>query len=292
MRILFFLLLSLSLAITPCVAATIDAASSHRKPAPEQLIPAFRPIVTTYDVYVGGVHLLTADILFQEQGRKYRAHLAGHTYGMWHRLLPWDTDLRAEGAIRKDHFVPAEFSTHDVFGKKIKVTKLHFTRDGDVKTEFEPPNHDVDREAVTAEQRRGSLDPVTALLQMVAYLAVEKNCNVTVPIFDGKRRFDITAKDAGTEDIDEEDYGVFKGTARKCTAAFKSIAGEWKEQEKDKFWKKNDKENGREPFRIWLGSVSPDLPELPVRLDSGSVWGIIVMHLTKWRYANSSDFKS
>jgi Protein of unknown function (DUF3108) len=282
----------LLLIFTMVTAGTAVQAKPLHASSPKQLIPVFQPIIATYDVYVGGIHLLTADILFQEQGGKYRSHVEGHTYGIWHRMLPWDTDLKSQGVIRVDHFVPAEFETHDVYGKKVKITKLHFEKDGDIKAEYDPPNHDQNRGEVTIEQKRGALDPITALLQMLAYLAVEKNCNVTVPVFDGKRRFDITAKDLGTEEIDEEDYGVFKGTARTCTATFTSIAGEWKEQERDKFWKKNDKENGRDPFRIWLGAVSADLPELPVRLDTGSVWGIIVMHMTKWRYATPAELKS
>ena len=272
-------------------AAVFPAARAVASPG--QQIPVFRPIMSTYDVYVGGIHFLTADILFQEQGGKYRSRVEGHTYGVWHKLLPWDTALQAHGAIHRDHFVPTEFETHNVFGKKVKVTKLYFEKNGDIKAEFQPPSTDVGRDQVSLDQKRGALDPVTALLQMLAYLAVEKNCNVTVPIYDGKRRFDITAADDGFEDIDEGDYGVFKGNARTCQANFTSIAGEWKGEEKDKFWKtEGNGDNTRPPFHIWLGKVSPDLPELPVRLDSGSVWGVIVMHLTKWRYAGPADLKS
>ena len=39
------------------------------------------------------------------------------------------------------------------------------------------------------QQKKGALDPVTALLQMLAHVAVDDSCAYTVPVFDGKRGF-------------------------------------------------------------------------------------------------------
>jgi hypothetical protein len=275
------------------IIALLTAASGAAlaRPAPKTLIPAVPPLVVTYDVYVGGVHLMTADVLFQQQAARYRARVLGKTYGIWYKIFPWNTELKVEGKIKQDRFVPSEFYTHDVWGKKPRTTWLHFQKNGDVKPDFDPPNTDQNREDVTLEQRRGSLDPITGLLQLLAHVAIHKDCAVSVPVFDGKRRFDIVGADAGTETIDEEDYGIFKGNARACDAQFTMVAGEWKDRIRDRFWKRDDKENGREPFHIWLGSVAPGLPDMPVRLESGSVWGIIIMHLSAWRYATPEEVK-
>jgi hypothetical protein len=281
------MLILILLLLTPGLAM----AKARHKPAPtpQVLIPAIPPLVVTYDVYVGGIHLMTADIVFQEQAARYRARVLGHTYGIWYKLFPWDTELKVEGAIREDRFVPAEFYTRDVWGHKPKTTWLHFQKNGDVKPDFDPPNTDKNREDISFEQRRGSLDPVTGLLQLLAHIAVHKSCAVTVPIFEGKRRFDITGVDVGTESIDEGDYSAFHGEARTCDASFTMVAGEWKDRPPDRFWTRNDKEKGREPFHIWLGPLAPNLPEMPVRLESGSVWGLIIMHLSAWHYATAEE---
>ncbi len=84
----------------------------------QHLFLRFRPIVATYDVYVGGFHLLTADILFEESAHKYHAQVKGKTYGIWYKVFPWDTELNAEGRIKSDRFMPAEYATHDLWGKK------------------------------------------------------------------------------------------------------------------------------------------------------------------------------
>ena len=197
-----------------------------------------------------------------------------------------------KGSLKKDGFAPAEFHTRDVWQNKPKITMLHFTKNGDVTPEFDPPSHDENRETVTTDERRGALDPITALLQMLAHVAVNKDCDVKVSVFDGKRLFDVSGTDAGQDVIDEGDYGVFKGTARLCDAGFKMVAGEWQDRKPSRFWQKNDTEAGRDPFRIWMASIDPNLPEMPVRLESGSVFGLIIIHLSHWHYATSDEIKS
>jgi hypothetical protein len=256
-----------------------------------QLIPTFPPLVTSYDVYLGGLHLIAAQVWFEEKGKFYHANVKAQTVGLIGRFFPWNTVLDGEGAIDGDHFVPHEFFTRDDWAHKPKITMLHFDGKGNVVPEFDPPNHDENREIVTLEQRRNALDPITALLQMLAHVAVQKSCAIPVPIFDGKRRFDIIGRDSGTEMINDEEYNIFKGDARLCDADFKMISGEWKDREHARFWQKTETESGREPFHIWLASVAPQLPEIPVRLESGSIAGLIVVQLTAWRYATEDEVK-
>jgi hypothetical protein len=270
--------------------AEAKKAYRHAAPPPPaeepQLLPVLPPVSASYDVYVGGIHLLTAEAFFQEQDGKYQAELKGKTYGFWQRLFPWNTVMDVKGSIHSDTFVPAEFFTRDEWNHKPKITKLHFDGTGEVVPDFDPPNHDENREIVTPEQRHGALDPISALLQMLAHVAVQKNCTVTVPVFDGKRRFDISGGHESSGIIDEGDYSTYKGNARVCAADFKMISGEWKDREHARFWQKTETEEGRDPFHIWLAKPAPDLPEIPVRLESGSVWGLIVIHLTTWHYTD------
>ncbi|MER2520623.1 MAG: DUF3108 domain-containing protein [Bdellovibrionales bacterium] len=267
---------------------SLSAHSSAKKAVSR--IPQLKPIRLAYEVYVGGTHLIGADIRFSATKGGYTSRIEGRTLGIWHRFFPWNTTLEAVGRIRGDELVPIGFESRDVWGHKLKVTRLKFAPDGEARAEFEPPAGVVPAsEEVTLDQRRGALDPVTALLQMLAHLAVEHDCNIEVPVFDGKRRFDVMGADASgaekvEEDIDAGDYGVFKGKARVCQAGFRMVSGQWTDRQKSGFWKKSDTQQGREPFRVWLASIDPGLPELPVRLESNSIWGRIVIHLTGWNY--------
>ncbi|MFA5040225.1 MAG: DUF3108 domain-containing protein [Bdellovibrionales bacterium] len=279
------ILLGLVLAALPVLSAQANVAKPLR-------IPVLPPLLTTYDVYVGGFHFITAQIWFEEQKNAYRVVVKANTRGLWGKFFPWNTVLDARGRINGLRFEPKEYSGHDEWDYKPKVTKLHFRRGGKVIPEFDPPNTDKNREIVTDAQKKGSLDPVTALLQMLANVAVKKSCAIPVPVFDGKRRFDITGRDAGDDYTDSDGYGIYNGKARLCGADFKMISGEWKDRERARFWKKTETEVGREPFQIWLASPAKELPELPVRLESGSIAGLIVVHLTSWRYATAEEIKA
>lgn len=287
----FFLMLTFLLFYPLSIDAhkNISAGASGNLSNNQGAIPSIHPLMATYDVYVGGLHLVTADILFEEQKGKYHTHVKAHTTdGFWYKLFPWDTVLDTVGSIKKDHFLPTYFKTTDDWNHHPKTTELKFTKNGDVSPFFDPPNKDVNREIVTPEQRSHSLDPVTGLLQMLAQVAAHDNCNITVPIFDGKRLFDITGIDHGFENIDDGEYSAYNGDTRVCGAEFKMVAGEWKEKNhiQNGFWQRNDKDLGRDPFEIWVARISPELPELPVRLRGGSVWGLIVMHLSEWHYVD------
>ncbi len=284
-------LLILSLVLILTAASGAQAVVRHSEDSSSQTIPQLPPVMTTYDIYVGGIHFLTANILFQEEGGHYRTHLHARTADYLYKVLKWDGDISSSGKIRGDHFVPVSYRNLDVWRDKPKSTMLSFDGKGDIKAAFNPPNTDQNRKGVSDEQKRGALDPVTALLQMLAHVALDQSCTVKVPVFDGKRRFDLNGEDRGQEIIDDKDYGVYNGPARKCSVDFTMIAGEWKDREKNRFWEKENGEQGRDTFHIWLASLGPQLPELPVRLDSTSAFGDIIGHLTDWHYATADELK-
>jgi hypothetical protein len=255
---------------------------------PASHIPTLKPVIVTYDVYVGGIHLLTTEALFEETGRRYHAHVTGQTYGFWYKIFPWQTELNTDGVMRGNKFMPSVFMLHDVWGEKHKKSTMRFLKH-DVAMTYDPPENDKGPGALTSEQKKGVLDPITALLQMLAHVAIQKNCNVTTSVFDGKRRFDVIGMDNGYSRIDGDDLGVFTGDARLCDVQFKAVAGQWTEKVKEKFWKKSGGNGDRDPFHVWLATISPDLPEMAVRAETDSVWGNIVAHLSGWRWADVKD---
>jgi Protein of unknown function (DUF3108) len=291
-KIVFCTLILACLLVTPAEA---KKANHHKEAANEDapsLIPALPPVLTNYDIYVGGIHLVAAQIWFEEQGSTYHTVVKASTYGFIGKLVPWHTFLEAHGRIVGDRFKPEAFYTRDEWAKKPKITKLTFTAKGDVVPEFDPPNTDKNREIVTPEQRLNSLDPISALLQMLGHVAVENSCSIPVPVFDGKRRFDITGRDEGYGMAGDEDYETYSGKARLCGGDFKMISGEWKDGEHAHFWQKTETESGRDPFHIWLAAPAKNMPEIPVRLETSSVAGLVIIHLTSWRYASSAEIKA
>jgi hypothetical protein len=292
MRRIFALTVALFLLAGSALPSHAQPAAPHmKKSEPGTQIPKLPPVMTTYEIYVGGLHFLTADILFQEEGGTYKTRMHAHTAGYLYKVLKWDGEVSSTGRIKGDHFEPIAYHNIDTWRDKPKTTELDFDNNGNIKANFDPPNTDQNRNTVTDAQKQGALDPVTALLQMLAHVAIDQDCNVSVPVFDGKRRFDLNGEDKGLEIVDEKDYGIYSGAARLCSVDFNMIAGEWKDREKNKFWEKENGEQGRDAFHIWLASVGDGMPALPVRLESASSWGPIIGHLTNWHYATSAELK-
>lgn len=257
-----------------------------KKPAASQL-PLLRPIITDYDVFVGGIHLLEAQFLFHEEIPKYRVTAQIKTRGFWNYVMPWHAELSSHGRINGNRFEP-EFhnNTSQWSDDKAKTITMRFDDKNYVTTEFEPHEEPkANRESVTPEQSRGSLDPLSVILQLLGDLAVNQSCVANEPAFDGKRRFDLISEDRGWANTDPDKYGIYKGNARRCDIYFKMVSGKWLDREHSLFWQHMDGEKGNEAFRIWLAKLSPELPELAVRAENSSAWGRIVVHLKGWRYA-------
>jgi hypothetical protein len=254
-------------------------------------VPSLRPIMTTYDVYVGGIHFLTADILFEERNGHYLTHVHGHTAGYLYKLLKWDGIVVAEGRTKGDRFIPQSFINYDSWRNKLKKTEIDFDNKGTITTSFDPAQ--TIEHPISVADMRGALDPAAALLQMLGHIATEQDCNVSMPVFDGKRRFDLHSSDQGLDYVNEADYGAYTGPARRCDVDFTMIAGEWKDKDKDhRFWEHADGQPARDPFHVWLASPTKSLPELPIRLESTSAWGNIIAHLSAWHYASGDELKA
>jgi hypothetical protein len=288
------------MALTPVSGAHAKAKAAHKAPSsasqqpPRQQLPTLRPVVADYAVYVGGMHFLEAHFLFQEEHSQFRINALVQTNGFWHWLFPWEARLRSDGRIEGARFEPKEHWNTATWKNAAKTIRMHFDNRQNITTEFEPPEEpDPKREIVTDEQKRGALDPLTSILQLLGDLAVNKKCQATEPVYDGKRRFDLTSEDKSWGETDPQDYGLYNGKARICDVAFTMIAGEWKDREHSRFWQTtNGKEGHREPFRIWLATLSPELPELAVKAESPSSWGWIVVHLSGWHYATAAELES
>jgi hypothetical protein len=269
--------------------ASTAEAKTKRSPHTQQL-PELKPIAADYDVYVGGVHLIDGHFVFQQEHARYRvtAHVA--THGFWNWAFPWHAEMSTNGRINGARFEPEVHNNTAAWGDVSKTIFMRFDKRRNVTLEFIPyEKPDDNREIVTAEQRRGSLDPLSVIVQLLGDLAVNKSCVATEPAFDGKRRFDLIGEDRGRGDTDPQGYGIYKGGARLCDIHFTMISGKWMDREHSLFWQYMDGDKGHEPFRIWVATLSPELPELAVRAESPSVWGRIVVHLKGWRYAMAEE---
>lgn len=216
---------------------------------------------------------IVLDVAVKLSDATYRIDLKAHTTGVADFLFDWaliaEADGRlADGGVRPDHYLSDVLQR----GRKRDVT-LRFASDGAITAAIEPPPESDDREPVTPEQRRGAIDPASAVLAVLRALAAVDDCHWTVPVFDGRRRYDLELLDGGHETLTPGDHGRYGGEATRCDFRFKPIAGY------QKTGSRRQGANEERTYRGWVAPALPGFPPIPVRIEANGVFGFIVVEL-------------
>ncbi len=251
-------------------------------------IPNVKNLRLSYSVYLGGLHAMDGQVGFTRSGGIYKIDLKTGTKGLLRKIAPWDAVVASNGHIRQAMLRPTGSKVLTYWKEKPNSVIFKFNKNT-ISAVFDPPEGDSKNEPVPPEMKRGAIDPLSGVLQIIANITANDECTQTVPIYDGHRRFDLTLNNSGTEELDGEDYSVFTGTAERCIVDFKMLAGSRKDREGSQFWQDGTDNNNlgrwgkssRPPVYIFLGKVRDDLPALPVRAETSTVFGAIMVHLTK-----------
>jgi hypothetical protein len=123
-------------------------------------------------------------------------------------------------------------------------------------------------------------------MMMIAHTAERTNsCDISVPVFDGKRRFDITLHADGREELRKSKYSKFTGEALRCTIKVVPVGGfEKKDQKRGWMAVQAHTEQRKHPPTLWLGRFKEDTPLIPVRMEIASAYGTVVAHLVNNPY--------
>ena len=130
--------------------------------------------------------------------------------------------MTVTGAVSGGKLSPLRYTSKSTADDDTLSVTMTF-KDGNVSEleATEPPPGD-DRVALTAEHRRQVLDPLTALF-VPAGDGGQAICRRSLPIFDGRRRYDLNLSFKRVEQV-KASRG-YAGPAAVCSVAFQPIAG-------------------------------------------------------------------
>ncbi len=251
-------------------------------------IPNVKNLRMSYSVYVGGIHAMDGVVEFTRFGSRYKIDLRTGTQGLLRRIAPWDAEVVSSGTIHKARLRPTSSRILTYWNDKPNAVRFTFVNKV-ARAVFTPPEDNSRNEPVPQDMKRGALDPLSGVLQVFSNIIYHDECMQTVPVYDGHRRFDLVLSDSGSSRLDGEDYSVFSGTAQRCMVDFNMRAGSRIDREGSHFWQDGTGtpdlarfgKASRPPVYIFLGKVRDDLPELPVRAQTSTVFGAIMVHLTR-----------
>ncbi|KQP30492.1 hypothetical protein ASF49_13340 [Methylobacterium sp. Leaf104] len=264
-------LLGASLLTLAAGLAAAPAAQARPKAA-----KAAATVTVDYDIALAGLTIGNAQVAGAFEGSGYRMDVSARLTGLAGVVTGGMGSARASGAIaaspQPNTFAIATKTTNSGIAVRMALARGTVTQ-----AEITPPLIDMgDRVPITSANKRGVIDPASALMMPVQGRADPMdpaNCNRTLPIFDGATRFDVVLSYGETRSVAKPGYS---GPVLVCNARYTPIAGHRPDRPGVKFM-----EDNRE-MSVWLAPVEGTRVLLPVRIAVRTTVGTNIIEATRW----------
>jgi hypothetical protein len=161
-----------------------------------------------------------------------------------------------------------------------KKERVKVTYDGGVPTVFADPAYNTTKYPVTDEQKKQGLDPLSAVAYVLTAVKVDSAnpCGTMTPVFDGRRRYNITFTYLKDEATTLSTPHLWSGKAHLCQMHYDQIAG----------FKPKILKEGKEfpPIYGWFAEIpSPNSPNghylIALKVWASTGYGTVAAELDK-----------
>ncbi|MCC5979107.1 MAG: DUF3108 domain-containing protein [Salinarimonas sp.] len=236
-----------------------------------------------YTISIAGFSVGTADVKSSFDGSGYKIDLQARLTGLAGVLVSGRGAASASGTVSGTRVVPQSFAANSRSSQASRTVRMGL-RDGTVSAvEIEPPLQEhADAVPVQAAHRRGVVDPVSAFMMPATVPgnpADPRNCERTIPVFDGAARFDIVLNYAGTREFSRPGYS---GEVLVCHARFKAISGHRPSRDAVRFMEEN------RDMAVWLAPFPANDSLVPMRIEVRTQIGMSVIEAGRVRLSPGS----
>ena len=180
----------------------------------------------SYDLYVGGIPLGKVAMSARFQGTDYKAISTLETQGIVNAFWQSKIEAASNGLVRRGDVRPALYDSYSQNrnAQRRQVT-LTFGPEGPRSLYSDPPYPET-RYAVSEDQQRNTLDPLSAAVFLTNSVNAEnaKPCEAVAPVFDGRRRYDVRLSFVRKTEV-RMDNGLYRGPASVCQVRYNQVAG-------------------------------------------------------------------
>jgi len=241
-----------------------------------------------HSVYLGGLYMGSIKTEIEQDGTSYVVRAKALTNQKLKWVLSWRAEAVSQGRIKDMQVLPVKhMNTSRWKKKKERGADIKYTPAGEVSySVIGKKERSLDRfTPLDPETLNNSIDPMSMILAAMVRFEKNKVCSGTYPVFDGRRRYDVTLSDGGTKMLEKSTYSAFKGQAIGC---------KFKVTEKGGFERERNYEiTDPSDLVVWVASLVPGGPTVPVRMKISTGFGAIMLHLEKYsqgqtRFASKS----
>ena len=239
---------------------------------------AINGLILEYAVYAGGVHIIDAEAALMTGRGDYSLDVSAEPVG----LLALVTDFRFEASVDgrlEDLPEPEAYMTASYFQDYMWTRQLTYLADGSIDVEIDEPAEFDDTEPVPAVEQAGTIDPLSGTVLLLEAVRAGDRCTRTIPVFDGKRRYDIVFSQRGFRTLDESDRNIYAGDAVLCRGSLTPLSGDWSYRSRDGDWREDAESDDRRHVDVYVAEVVAGGPHVPVRFEGYSDRGAVYGHL-------------
>jgi len=236
-------------------------------------------LTLNYQIFVGGFETGLLALVISRHKTEYVMTSQVRSTGLIDAIIGFRSKARTTGDVKQDAVWPSSHAADNLWMGDERYVRINYGTRGPKQVEVEPPPEDDDRKAVPSEMLVGTMDALSASFAMSrqASQANGTRCSGMVPVFDGRRRYNIVSRGLGPDTLNGR---VFNGEAYKCEVDLVRIAG----HSESPWLPRQENESGD----IWYAELSKDWLHIPVRFETDIGMGSVVIHLT---HAAGSGFK-
>jgi len=180
-----------------------------------------------YTASIAGIPIGTGSLIVVIGEDRFTAAASGRVSGLLRALVGGEGSAAAHGVVSGGRLVPERFAVHLRADQSTDDVRIGFDA-GIVKEVVAEPTlpPSTDRVPVTAADRDGVTDPMTAALMPVdatGDVFSPAACQRTLAIFDGRQRFDLALSFKRLERVEAQDG--FQGSTLVCAITYRPISG-------------------------------------------------------------------
>lgn len=247
-------------------------------PRPAQSAEA---VALGYEGYLGGLHLLSAQVEIVRGEERYRMETSARGRGLVGWLLEWSSKAVTEGVIAADGTPRPVRHSREIAqrGRKAKAINIEYRADGvplvarmrvGDEAKFKPHS-----------ERKGTMDPMSAVTAIMDQMAGGAPCEGKYAVFDGKERYDVTARSGKPGTLTGNRYTMFSGAATRCDLVLTPVDDREKKFSGNPRLRANRPvDDGSMKLTMWFASPVDGVSPVPVLASASTAFGGLRIYLT------------
>lgn len=233
-----------------------------------------------YEGYLGGLHMLTAQVELARNDERYRMETTARGRGLFGWLVNWQSKAVTEGLIAADGRLRPQRHQRDIAqrGRNAKIVQIEYRDDGVPLV----ARMRAGAEANFTERpaRRGTTDPMSAVFAIIDQMAAGAVCDGKFEVFDGKLRYDVKARPKKPSVLNGNKYMMYRGDATRCNLLLTPIEG-FEEKRPDNPRERKPADDGSLELSMWFASPGANMPAVPVMASAKTDYGGLRIYLAR-----------